>query len=71
MNAPPADPAGPAVSGGDWGLRPVFAGLGIGWATTVLVQLAVMAAGGFEVGDDLPLEAVSYTHLTLPTICSV
>jgi len=65
MNAPPADPAGPAVSGGDWGLRPVLAGLGIGWATTVLVQLAVMAAGGFEVGDDLPLEAISLFQVAL------
>ncbi len=65
MNAPPADPVGPAVFGGDWGLRPVLAGLGIGWATTVLVQLAVMAAGGFEVGDDLPLEAISLFQAAL------
>ena len=32
---------------------------------------AVRSKGGLEVVPSLTLEAVSYTHLTLPTICSV
>lgn len=65
MNAPPADPAGPAASGGEWGFRAVLAGLGIGWATTVVVWLAASAAGGLEAGDDLPLEAISLFQIAL------
>ena len=36
-----------------------------------LLKPTVTSEAGYRLYDDKALEAVSYTHLTLPTICSV
>ena len=59
MNGPPVDPVDPAVAEGQWGVRHVAAGLGIGLVVLVLVQEVLMAFGGYDVNDELSLEAVS------------
>ena len=62
LNGPPVDPA---VADGQWGVRHVAAGLGIGWAVTVFVQFVLMGVGGYDVGEEFSLEAVSLFQVAL------
>jgi len=43
----------------------------LGLGLNILVYLSFMTLGIFWVGQGTQLSPVSYTHLTLPTICSV
>ena len=46
--------------------------MAVSWEdTTVLIDAGVMFPDPDQLGVDLIIPAVSYTHLTLPTICSV
>ena len=62
MNGPPVDPV---VTEGHWGIRHVAAGLGIGLAVTILVQIALAAFGDLDSGDEYSLEAISLFQVAL------
>ena len=65
MNGPSVDPVDPVVAEGQWGARHVAAGLAIGWAVTVLVQVALVLLDVYEDGEEFSLEAVSLFQVAL------
>eukprot|EP00969_Alexandrium_andersonii_P257573 11388127-Alexandrium_andersonii.AAC.1 len=59
-----------SLVGSEMCIRDRSRGMGAGRAASLAPPAPLREAFGTAIGEQLP-DAVSYTHLTLPTICSV